>query len=312
VGQAVHPNQRSTAPFPLADTETGQYHRFRRPGTGEYTQDAGATMADGESRGKEKFGYVIAVVTIAVSIWSLYYSGTQARLARKGFELQFCTSTGKLEKQITELHELLTSQQKGHDLASVLERLAQLQNQIAEHQAKLAEQPADRDLAGIHQGLADLQKELAQLQRDRDAKAREIEALRGTVARLEQAQKTASGAWTAGLPSLSQPGASGTVGLGTGTSSPISGSSSLSVRMLENLNHPAIDPMPGLGAAALLSKPWPPLLTVEPRPETSTSFWGRMVALLGDLGEVFKKHPGTSVYFGIALVIGLGKLFGSK
>src|SRR5204862_2949966 len=106
--------------------DTGHCHRFGRPGTGEQTQDAEAAMAEGERRGKEKLGYLIAIVTIAVSIWSLYYSGVQARLARKGFELQLCTSTGKLEKQITELHELLTSHQKGHDLATFLERLAQL------------------------------------------------------------------------------------------------------------------------------------------------------------------------------------------
>jgi hypothetical protein len=268
-------------------------------------------MAEGENRGKEKFGYVIAVVTIAVSMWSLYYSGVQARLARKGFELQLCTSTGKLEKQIAEVHELLTSQQKGHDLATVLERLAQLQTQIAEHEAQLAEQSSDRDLARIHQGLADLQKELAQVQRDRDGKAREIESLRSRVAQLEQAQKAASAFRTTGVSRLSQPLESGNLVTGSRAAALLAGGSSLPALPTEKLKNPSLESFPRLDTG-LMSQPRSPLLTLEPKPESSTSFWGRIMALLADLCEVFKKHPGTSIYFGIALVIGLGKLFGNK
>src|SRR5262249_40022790 len=151
-------------------------------------------------------------------------------------ELQLCTSTGKLEKQIAEVHELLTNQQKGHDLATVLERLAQLQTQIAEHEAQLAEQSSDKDLAKIHHGLADLQKELAQVQRDRDGKAREIETLRGRVAQLEQAQKAASAFRTTGISSFSQPSGSGNLVTGSRAAALLAGRSSLPALPTEKMN----------------------------------------------------------------------------
>jgi len=247
-------------------------------------------MPDGENKKKDRFGYLVVIVTIAVSLWSLYFSSVQAQIARKSFDLGLSKANADIEKQFAELHTLLADKQKGQDSAGLLERLAQLQTQIAERQAKFADQHDDKEIAGIHQGLGNLEKDLAQLQRDRDAKQKEIESLRGKVARLEELRALAP---TAASGTPSKPTLMET--LGDRGLIP-AGSVFMSPSRLGEVRPFALSP--GLGSALRSA--------AEPQPPAETSGIARFFA---DLWAAFRKSPVPSVYFGIALLIALGKLF---
>jgi hypothetical protein len=247
--------------------------------------------------GKERSGYLVAAVTIVVSVVSLYFSGVQARLASKGFELSLCSSTANLDKQVAELTKTLADRQKELALGDCLTKLAQLQDAIAERQAQFGLQ-ADRGLVDLQKHVAQVEQEVGHLQQDRDAKAHEAETLRARVAELEHPPAVASN-----TPDATHHFVTSTA------------------ELLRQRLHPHPKAEPAAPAPWPLPEParsdWKRMEPPAPNPnllarEADRSLWGQGVALLNDLWEVIKKHVAVSIYFGLALLFILGKLFGSK
>lgn len=267
-------------------------------------------MAENESNTKDRFGYLIAVVTIFVSIASLYYSAVQARVARQGFELTLNTGTANLEKQVAELQKKVGDQNKGQAWAEVLEHLSQVQTQIADQHAKFSDQRSEKELTELEKKLAGVQQELVRLQQDRDRKEQEVNSLRGTVARLEQekSQPTTPVVVSLGKPPFNWQGLRQKPSLGSLNTGP-----SLPSLPIPEAARPA-PPLFDLNSALkpLGTDPRTAIRPVIPTADENTSKWGGMIALLCDLWEVLKKHAAASIYFGVALAVIVGKLLNGK
>jgi hypothetical protein len=254
-------------------------------------------MADNGSTKKDKIGYVVAAVTIVVSVTSLYLASVQAQLAAKSFELSLCSSNANLDKQLAELTKSLADRQNDPALAECLNRLSHFQNEVADRQEKFG-LSIDRDLAGLQKHFAEVEQEVARLQQDREAKAHEAETLRARITELEHAATVAS---SAPAP----------------THHILFGSPSAAELLRQKLRpHPKAEPPAPLAAPDPLRHEWkgpefaPSAKPMMPTPEPDRSLWAQATGLFGDLWEVIKKHVAVSIYFGIALLFILGKLFG--
>ncbi len=231
-------------------------------------------MADSEKRVPDWFAPSMTLTTVVVAVWSLYYSGVQADLARRTFERTCNESLSALQKDIADLQKHLAAGATDRGLADLLSQLADLQGKLAEQQ-KRAGTPGGVPLGDFQHQVADLQASLARVKKDQEQKDQEIASLRASLA--------------------AQPSQF--------TSPTLSGTRPFQFPLPRN----DVFPFKKLGAPSGLNFPMQPSLQVK-----DESLTAGVRTLLADLRSIFGKHPGPCVYFLIAAIAALFKLIGRR
>jgi hypothetical protein len=236
-------------------------------------------MAEETVRQRDWFAPVMTLATVAVAVWSLYYSGVQAEIARKTFEMTTNEAHAGLQKDLAELQKQLAAGSTDRSLADILGRLADLQAKLADRQKRAAVNGAGA-LADVQQQMADLQGALAGLKKERDQKDQEIAMLRALAPTTK--------------PSL--------------TSGAFSGTGSLTYALTHNEPLPRDVVLPS--GTINLPDPWhlaptPSLRVEEPSPSGIHGAWQH-------IWSIFCKYPAPSVYFILAGLMALSKLFGRR
>jgi uncharacterized membrane-anchored protein YhcB (DUF1043 family) len=228
-------------------------------------------MGETATRQRDWFAPVMTLATVVVAVWSLYFSGVQADVARKTFEMTWNEAHAGLQKDIADVQKQLATTATDRNLADNLARVADLQAKLAEQQ-RHASTSGGNLLADVQQRLADLQTSLAHLKKEQDQKDQEIAALRASLA-------------AASRPRLTSPFLSGTESVpfaGLGNDSFVPGS---------KLHLPGTNLLP------------------LPAPQVLDASDGKQ-SLFDNIWSLFRKYPGPSIYFALAVVMALSKLFG--
>jgi hypothetical protein len=233
-------------------------------------------MAESVARQRDWFAPAMTLVTVVVAVWSLYFSGVQAEVARKTFEVTVNEAHAGLQKEIADLQRQCATAATDPHLADVLGRIADLQTKLAEQQRRAGTAGAGL-LADVQQQLAELQRSFAHLKSEQDRKDQEIASLRASLSAASQPRITA--------PFLSSTGPAQITSL---AQNPF--------------------PLPGkLGVSGTWNFAAPPIA-----PAVDDSWQARVKAAFLDLWSIFCKYPGPSFYFVIAALVALSKLFGQK
>lgn len=233
-------------------------------------------MAEAVTGKRDWFAPLMTLATVVVAVCSLYYSSVQADVARKTFEINCNEVHAGLQKDIADLQKHLAAGSTDRNLADLLNHLADLQLKLAEQQRRAAI-AGSSSLADVQQQMGEVQKSLARLKKEQEHKDQEIASLRAS---LTAAQK----------PPVTSPLLSGTgsVPFPLVAKDPFLPFSKLNVPRTWNFQ-----PMPALQAK-------------------DESFSSRVNANLLDIWSIFCKYPGPSVYFVLAALLALAKLFGRK
>jgi len=218
----------------------------------------------------------MTIITVVVGIWSLYYAGVQAEVARKTLEMAHNEAHAELQTEIAEVQKCLAAGVPDKDLAAVLGRLAVVQGQLAAQQKRSTAQPAA--LAEVQAKLGEVQQAVAQLKEEQLRKDGEIAALR---TRLTEATKPTT-------TTLAQPAAL------------------LKPRLLTRLPEQPFS-YGKLGTTGLVPLP---LVTAPATPDTSWLGWA--LATWRDWLALACKYPVPAGYFAVVAFLALGRLFGSK
>lgn len=230
-------------------------------------------MAEGADRPRDLFNPVMTIVTVVVAVGSLYYSRAQADIARKTLEMSCNEAHAKLQAEVAGMQKRLAEGTSDRNLAELLGRLAEVQGKLAQQQKQQALTGGDEVLATLQQQISDTQQELARLKKGQDEKDREIASLRASLA-------TA----TKPLPATA----------------PLTASDLLRPRPSILESH-----IRGTHEALGRLHVYPDLMPDPPEKSLSARVW----SILSDIGGLFSKYPGPCLYFGLAVVMALGKIF---
>lgn len=226
-------------------------------------------MPEPEARQRDWFAPVMTLVTVGVAVWSLYFNGVQADVARKTFEMNCNAAHAGLQKALAELQKQVAANSTDRNLADLLGHLAELQAKLAEEQRRSS--GGNGSLADVEQKIADVQQEVARLKKEQEQKDQEIASLRDRLAAAQQPRITSPITSTNPFPPIS----------------------------------------PHLKDSLLFSQQFHPRnlpLPLDP-PTVDDSWTGRMKSWWLDLWSLFCKFPGPSIYFGLAALMALSKLF---
>jgi len=229
-------------------------------------------MPETTARPRDWFAPLMTLATVVVAVWSLYYSSVQAEVARKTFEMTCNEAHAGLQKDIADLQKQLAAGATDHNLADLLGRVADLQSKLAEQQRHAGISGAS-SLADVQQQLADLQASLGRLKTEQERKDQEMAALRASVA-------------AASRPRLTSPLLSGTE----------------SVPLAAALRDDALLRSSKLGVPGTWN------LSRMPTPQALDSAADK-TSLLDSVWATIRKYPTFSVYFTLAALMALGKLF---
>ena len=104
-------------------------------------------MPEPAARQRDWFAPVMTLATVLVAVWSLYYSGVQADVARKTFEMNSNAAHASLQKDLADLQKQLASGATDRNLADLLGHLAELQAKLAEEEKRSATRGGNGSLA---------------------------------------------------------------------------------------------------------------------------------------------------------------------
>ena len=236
-------------------------------------------MPETEARRRDWFAPLMTLATVVVAVWSLYYSGVQADVARKTFEMTVNEAHAGLQKDLADLQKQLAAGTTDRNLADLLGRLGDLQGKLAEQQRRSETNVA---LSELQQQLAELQTSLARLKKEQDHKDQEIATLRANLA-----------------PSPTRPAVSSSL------SSVLTSGSGTVPHSILSRDYPLYTNKLGTPSTWKFTPSSPP-------PPADDSFVACVKAALRDIGGIFSKYPGTTIYFALAGLVALSKIFGRK
>ncbi|MBL8795308.1 MAG: hypothetical protein JNM56_15490 [Planctomycetia bacterium] len=231
-------------------------------------------MTESAAPRRDYLNATVTLVTVIVGVWSLYYSGVQAEVARKTLSLTCNESQARLQADLAGIQKQLAAGTSHLKQADLLGRIADLQLKLAAEQKRFANERTDEELAQVQQALGEVQQALAKLQQDQEQKDRELASLRTQVA---EAKKPPVATVSALTPPVSR----------------------LLTRSPESLfaAHPPRVPL----------QYQVPLTTSEP--DDSWLAWAK--AKLLELWSLCCQHPVPSIYFALALGWAVSRLVGA-
>jgi hypothetical protein len=135
-------------------------------------------MAESDGPRRDYVNSGVTLVTVVVGVWSLYYSGVQAEVARKTLSLTYNEAHAKLQADLAGIQKQLAASAPDQKQREVLGRVADLQTKLAEQQKQFASCRTDEQLADMQQALGEVQQGLARLQKQQEQQDRELASLR--------------------------------------------------------------------------------------------------------------------------------------
>jgi len=235
-------------------------------------------MAESDGPRRDYVNYGVTLVTVVVGVWSLYYSGVQAEVARKTLSLTYNEAQAKLQADLAGIQKQLAASAPDKTQSEVLSRVADLQTKLAEQQKQFASCRTDEQLADLQHGLGQVQKALGRVQSVQEQKDRELVSLRAQLAEAKRPPIT-------------------TTALNSTSPFP-----RLLTRMPDSLI--AVQPPRKLNQFQFPSAP------AVDQPDDSWLGWVRSRLL--ELWSLCCQYPVPSIYFGLALGWTLTRILGGK
>jgi hypothetical protein len=235
-------------------------------------------MAESDGLRRDYVNSGVTLVTVVVGVWSLYYSGVQAEVARKTLSLTYNEAQAKLQTDLAGIQKQLAASAPDGKQGEVLSRVADLQTKLAEQQKQFASCRTDEQLAGMQQALGQVQHGLARVQQEQEQKDRELASLR---VQLAEAKRP-----------------------------PVSTTTLNSTSPFPRLLTRSPDSLISIQPPRVPFKAQFPIATAVDQPDETWLGWAKTKLL--ELWSLVCQYPAPSIYFGLALGWTLTRVLGGK